>query len=279
MKKASFTFTSIVIILLLVISCDRKVKTLNNEISFDTIQFNQTHYLGNDTSKPSCNLKISFVYPKSYTDKNKLQSLQAVFTEKILSEKFANFSPKEAVDEYYVQFLKEFNNFTEDDFTNEDEELKDESGYAYYTELKNEILYNQNNFISFTVSSEIYEGGAHGSHSVYGYVIDLSTGEFLSEDAIAGNNYKKNLATILAQKIALANGLTDVSQLENIGYNNISDIAPNNNFTIDDKGITYYFNEYEIGAYFIGITKVFIPYAELKIYLSKDNPISSLTGA
>jgi len=154
--------------------------------------------------------------------------------------------------------------------------LEDENNFIYELNLEDEILYNRNNFISFIVRNTNYEGGMHGSYSVYGYVIDLNTGKFLTEEDFAGNNYKKNLSSVMVQKIAAAKGLDRVSELEDIGYNAIEDIIPNENFTIDDKGITYYFNECEIAAYFVGVTEVFISYEELKAYISIDSPISFL---
>jgi hypothetical protein len=182
------------------------------------------------------------------------------------------------VDSFSTQYIHDFQSIKFSDFFDDDYLLEDENSFLYELNLENEILYNQNNLISFVVKNVNYEGGAHGSNSIYGYVIDLKTGKFLTEEDFAGENYKKKLSTVIAQKIAASKGLSDVSQLESIGYNAIEDIAPNENFTIDDKGITYYFNEYEIAAYFVGSTKVFIPYEELKAYITDDNPISSLAG-
>jgi hypothetical protein len=290
MKKTVILFASIFIFsMLLFTHCDRKIKRVDNAIHYDSIQVAETYYLFQDTINPGCNLQIRFVYPDSAD--SHLRTLQHIFVEKIVGESFRNLDPQKAIEAYSEQYIQDFKQFespekfrslTEPDpYTNETEEKSEyekEIGFFYYTLLSNKIVYNQNNFVSFIVENENYEGGAHGSKSIYGYVVDLNTEELLTEDAFAGNNYKKNLASVLAQKIAEANGLERVNQLENIGYTSIEDIVPNGNFTIDSKGITYYFNEYDIAAYFIGITKVFIPYEELKIYITNENPISSLVG-
>jgi len=260
------------------ISCLKKSKSSDNEVLFDTIQINESPSVDYNNSKLNCNLHISFTFPISCKKSSQLVDLQKMFIENIFPPQFSNLTPVEAVKSFTNSYISDFQttNFSslfEDDFI-----LEDENNFIFELNLENEILYNRNNFISFVVKRTEYEGGAHGSNSIYGYVIDLNTGKYLTEEDFAGNNYKKNLSTIIVQKIASAKELSDVSQLESIGYNSIDDIVPNDNFIIDDKGITYYFNEYKIAAHFIGITEVFISYEELKSYITFDSPISSLAG-
>jgi hypothetical protein len=207
-----------------------------------------------------------------------LNDLQKLFVERFFPPQYSNFPPKEAVENFVNQYINDYKSIKAEDFFEEDYILEDENEFIYELYLENEILYYKNNLISFVVKNMNYEGGAHASNSVYCYVIDLNKGNILTEADFAEYNYKENLAPIIAKKIATAKGLDDVSQLEGIGYTGLEDIVPNDNFIINDKGITYYFNEYEIAAYFIGVTEVFIPYEELKDFITKDNPIYSLAG-
>ena len=41
-------------------------------------------------------------------------------------------------------------------------------------------------------------------------------------------------------------------------------IRPNGNFTISDSGVTYIYNQYEIGPYVMGTIKVTVPWDELE---------------
>ena len=285
-SKKVFTFISTLSVFfsLSSISCTKRIKPNDNEIIFDTIQVNKTQSIDYKKSKLNCNLHIAFTYPIAYKKISQLSDLQKLFIKKVFPPQYANLSPQDAVKNFSEQYIRDFQSIPSNGFFNEDDTPEDESDFIdendsiYELNLENEVLYNHNNILSFVVRNINYEGGAQGSNSIYGYVIDLNTGNFLTEEDFAGNNYKKNLSSIIVQKIATAKGLSDVSQLESVGYNAIEDIAPNENFTIDNKGITYYFNESEIAAYFIGITKVFIPYEELKAYITDDSPISSLTG-
>jgi hypothetical protein len=253
----------------------------DNDIVFDSIHIAETYYLHNDTSKPSCNLQIQFLFPKSYKNEKILAKAQSMFIEKFFGEDFAQMKPAEAVQNYKERYIAEFKEF-EKEFGEGSalitDEESDETGHSYYATLQNSIPFNKNNLISFTVEYSNYEGGAHGSHSIYGYIFDLTNGTLISEDQIFTENYKKELASIIVNKIAEINNIKDSKDLPNVGYGSIDDIFPNGNLIIDEKGITYFFNENEIAGYVVGITKVFIPYEEISIYMSKDSPTGKLAG-
>jgi hypothetical protein len=276
-------FFIVVFFIFLCISCDRKNE--ENAIRFNTIQTEKTAYLFNDTLKPSCNLKVHFIYPDS-ARKQSLSILQSIFIEKTLDVSFRNLTPEKALEVYAQQYLKNFKRFELPEVFNENFCLETEddpgenkgiTGFYYYNHLTNRLLYNRNGLVSFTVQNIVYEGGARCSQTLHGYVIDLNNNRLLNEGDFAGTNYKQYIAPILAKKIALSNGLENPVDLENIGYFSLEDIVPNNNFTIDDKGITYYFNEGEIAGIIIGLVQVFLPYEEISIYLKDDNPMISLT--
>ena len=88
--------------------------------------------------------------------------------------------------------------------------------------------------------------------------------------------YEEKLAQLLVDQIAKQNNVANNKELENIGFFSIDEIFPNGNFMVDETGITYSFNEYEIAAYVVGATHVQLPYKEIRHLLRDDSPISSL---
>ncbi|MDR0864866.1 MAG: RsiV family protein [Candidatus Symbiothrix sp.] len=282
MKNVSILFSFVcVFYILFLVGCKPQTKTVNNSIHFDSIQVTKVYYLFNDTAKPGCNIQVSFIYPDSSDDAQPLNTLQNIFVEKMFGSSFRDLSPEQAVEDYCKQYIEEFEEFESPvcyDTIDDDEEdvYEDETGFASYIHLNNKLLFNHNGFVSFIVESLSYQGGAHSSRSIYGYVINLATGDFLREEQFAGNGYKANLSRLLADKIAAANELEKAEDLENLGYNDLSDIGPNDNFTLDEKGITYYFNENEIAGTMVGLTQVFIPYSELNVYIAGNSPIETL---
>ncbi len=260
--------------------CDKRVRMVQNDVSFDSISVADTYYLHSDPKNASCNLQVDFLYPDSLKNTKILDKLQTTFIEKVLGEKYSHLTPQEAVLHYKIDYIDDFKQF-ENEFGGdplEDDEMKDETGFSYYLRVKDTVLFNNNGLLSFLVEAHNYEGGAHGSHSVYTYIIDLTDGNFIDEEQIFEANYKQPLTSIILDKITEANKLKDPKELENIGYGSIDDIVPNGNFYVDKDGITYYFNENEIASYVMGITKVAIPYNEISAYLKKDSPIARLAG-
>ena len=116
------------------------------------------------------------------------------------------------------------------------------SWFSYYEMSSDDIAFNQDDIISYTVSFENYTGGAHGAHSYNNHVVNLKTGKPITEEEIFVDN----------------------------------EIFPNGNFLVDETGITYSFNEYEIAAYVVGVTNVHLPYKEIRYLLRDDSPISQL---
>ncbi len=283
MKKLGL-ITSIVFVLVFIFGlsgCKKDLKTVDNSMAFDSLKLAETYYLNSDPKQPSCNLQVDFVYPKQYKDEKTLSKVQKLFIDKVLGSKYVDQTPENALQSYKNDYIENFEQFQKklmETVPLEEDEIEDRADFSYYLKLKNSIPFNKNNIISLLVSSNVYEGGAHGSHPVNCYIFDLAKGSFITEHQIFTEDYKKPLSSILVNKIVEANNLTDPQKLIDNGYTGIEDIVPNNNFIVDEKGITYYFNEYEIAAYVVGITKVFIPYSELAPFLKKDSPIAALAG-
>lgn len=253
-------------------------KIAENDITFDSISVDKTYHLLENPENPNCNLQVNFIYPQKYDNQEMLKKLQRQFVSSYFGESYENLSPETATAKYIEDYLNNYKDLTEE-FTAELDKADDTpvgAWFSYYEMSSNDITYNKNNILSYTVNFDNYTGGAHGSHSFTNYVIDLETGNRITEDDIFIDGYQEDLAQILVDKIALENNLDNPKELENIGYFSIDEIFPNKNFLVDDNGITYTFNEYEIAAYVVGSTHVFIPYEEIEFLLKKDSPIAHL---
>ncbi|NLY25603.1 MAG: DUF3298 domain-containing protein, partial [Bacteroidales bacterium] len=58
------------------------------------------------------------------------------------------------------------------------------------------------------------------------------------------------------------------------GFFTIEDIVPNNNFWLNDEGIHYTYNQYEIASYSMGVINVTVPYSDLTDILLPETIIS-----
>lgn len=249
-----------------------------NPISFDSIQIDKSYYLLDNPSNPNCNLQINFTFPTDYDDEAVLKKIQKQFIVSYFGDSYVGLEPEKAVAQYTEDYLKAYKELEEDfkqDLSRSDE-VPVGAWYSYYEMSSNEIVFNESDILSYTVSFENYTGGAHGAHSFTNRVINVKTGELITEDEIFVDNFEDHLALMLVDEIAKQNNVAEAKELENLGYFSIDEIFPNGNFLIDASGITYFFNEYEIAAYVVGVTKVHLPFAELAPLLRPDSPISQL---
>ncbi|MDR1919862.1 MAG: DUF3298 and DUF4163 domain-containing protein [Tannerellaceae bacterium] len=269
--------------------CTPRTKTVSkNNVEWDSIHIEKTYHLQDDPNNPSCNLQIHFIFPFKYENKEVLEAIQRHFLRSSFGDSYENLTPGGAVERYVELYLDDYKSLESDFLAEKEKGHKHEeheheyeasnSWFSYYEELENEILYDKNDILCYSVSYEKYTGGAHGSHACYKHVIDLATGLEIKEKDIFTEGYQEPLAEILVNKIAEKNRLKNAKELEEIGFFSIDEIYPNDNFSIDDTGLTYYFNEYEIAAYVIGMTQVHLPYGEIKHLLREDNKIALLTG-
>lgn len=251
-----------------------------NKITFDSILVNKTYHLLENEANPNCNLQIKFIYPAKYKDSEILKKIQGVFTEQYFGENYDKLTPAEAVEKYTQEYIDAYKDL-ETDYKAEVEKSKADnsqvgSWYSYYEMSSDEIVFNKADILSFSVYFENYTGGAHGAHATRNHVINLKNGKLVTPEEIFVDDYQEAMAKILIDKIAKQNNVENPKELENIGFFSVDEIYPNNNFFVNSEGITYTFNEYEIAAYVVGQTNVFVPYNEISLLLRKDSPISQL---
>ncbi len=251
-----------------------------NPVTFDSISVDRSCHLFDIEENPACSLKLNFIYPEKYADAAILKKIQSAFVDQYFGDEFADLSPQQAIKKYEEEYLKNYKTL-EPDYLAEVKRAKKNnqsvgSWFNYYETSFNEILFNKQDIISTSVYFENYTGGAHGAHALKNHVIDLSTGNAVTEAMIFVEDYQDTLTQLIIATIAKDKQAKDIKELENMGYFSIDEVYPNNNFWVNDKGITYTYNEYEIAAYVVGRTNVFIPYSELKLILKPESPISAL---
>ncbi len=271
---------AVILMGVLVVGCKPKTGTESeNDIKFDSVSVDRTYHLLEKPENPNCNLQIKFIYPVKFANKEILEKLKIQFVSSYFGETYEELTPEKAVEEYVNSYLEDYKSL-EVDFKKELEENVNDlpivSWFSYYEISSNEITYNKNNILCYSVSIESYTGGAHGAHSTMNYALNLKTGDIITEEDIFIEDFQDALAQILVDKITDQNDVENPKELESIGFFSVDEIFPNGNFSIDDDGITYYFNEYEIAAYVVGLTSVKLPYNQIKHLLRKESPIAGL---
>ncbi|MFV0536288.1 MAG: RsiV family protein [Dysgonomonas sp.] len=249
----------------------------SNDIVYDSISVSQVYHLDNDSTKPSCSLKIRYIYLVKYADTTMLAKVQGELNFVLMEdEKYEKMSPVDGVNTYVTDYIENYKRDAKEQFPDWENSGDSEDYFSYYKTLDSKILYDMSGILSYQVSSMDYKGGANSSTAYRNVVIDLKTGNMLNEQDIFKSDYKKALNSILVHKIVEQNKVQKPDDLLDFGYWGIEDVSSNNNFFVDDKGITYIINPGEYSAPSLGEIKIFLSYAEVENILKDDSPISVL---
>lgn len=252
---------------------------IENKITFDTLSLSDNYHVNNDSTMPSCNLKLTFIYPIGY-DNNMpiLDSLHNIFISNFLNPSFAMFrsAPMQALEKYkeaYIDnYLHDINLFYNNKSSSSHEE--NDKYLSYYETITNEIIFNKQNILSFQIAQTNYKGGTSSYLLLKNYAIDLTTGQVIFEKDIFKSGYEEVLSNIFKEYLLRVNNVKNISDLQDMGYFGIDEITPNENLLIDDKGITYIFNKNEISTFKLDPVKITIPYEEIDFILKENSPIS-----
>ncbi|MDR3056659.1 MAG: RsiV family protein [Prevotella sp.] len=279
MKFISTQVSLLVIFFVTFSACDNKKADVPNDIVYDSIAVSKIYHLENDSTKPSCSVKIKYIYPVQYTDSVILHKIQREFNYALLEdESYEALSPANAVDKYITDYIANYKEAANVQFPDWASSEETDDYFSFYKTLSSEVLYDKGGVISYQTSSMDFKGGANSSTFYKNVIIDLKTGDVVTEKEIFIPEYKKILNTMLTDKIVAQNNVKKAEDLLEFGYWGIEDIASNNNFSINDKGLTYIFNQGEYSAPSLGAIKVPFSYSELFPILKDNSPISNLSG-
>lgn len=261
-------------------SCGDKVNKKMGNLEFDSIQVNKTAYLFADTSKPACNVIINFTYPVESSDELLKDSLDYYFISACLGERYASSTPQEAIDRYVSNYIKDYRNDLEPLYK-QDERDQPEGGaigswYSYYKNIESNVQYYNKGLLVYRTYYDEYTGGAHGIYMTTFLNIDLGLMRPLHLDDVFVGNYKEDITDLIWEELMITNKAKNRSELEDIGYGSIGEITPIENFYLDEKGITFYYNVYDIAPYAMGSISVCLPYSKIKSWLSTNPVIEAL---
>lgn len=266
-----FTILSMIFTAITIGCKDEKILK-DNELSFDTYKIEKKQHLFNDTTKAACNFQLTMIYPDKYPNEEILKKLQKEFIITLIGDKYEGLSPKEAANKYESDYIADYMSLE-----NIYKEEPDNSGVwmNYEQILDNKILFNKNDFLCYGVNLYTFTGGAHGMSSTVFQVLNLKTATPIKLNDIFEDRNLDKVGELI--KIALAQklGYNAISKLEDDGYD-ITAIIPTENFYINEKGITWLYNPYEIAAYAVGKSEVLVDYADLLIYMNEESVVYPL---
>ena len=258
-------------------SCHDKMNKNTGALQFDSIQVNKTAHLFNDTAKPACNIIINFAYPIKSSDDMLKDSLNTYFISACFGDKYIGEKPEEVVKQYTENYISEYRRDLEPMYTEDEKDKEDESSigawYSYYKGIESHVQYYKKHLLVYRINYNEYTGGAHGIYMSTFLNMDLRTLSPIRLDDIFVGEYQEALTDLLWNQLMADNKVTTRQEVEDMGYTSTGDLEPTENFYLSPKGITFYYNIYEIAPYVMGPVEITLPYEIMSHLLSDDTMV------
>lgn len=289
--KMKLTLLSLIFITSM--SCNESSRQSNfkadNLIEFDTISVSDRYHLEGDTAKPYCDISVEFVYP-TVSEKTDLDTLQKFFVSSMFGSSFESLSPEIAVETYVKNYIENYSQDADmyresaEDLNSFAELISDmnvseshNSFYSYYESLSDSVVYNKYKVLSFQVKQSNNKRGTVATYISYSnFVYNLSTGKQITESEIFNPGYDQALQSLIITSLLEQNNVKSVEELEDLGFFGITEIVPNSNFLLNERGIIYTYNKGEYSAYQLNAPEVFIPYKAIRSLLIENTVVSDL---
>ncbi|MCD8261828.1 MAG: DUF3298 and DUF4163 domain-containing protein [Bacteroides sp.] len=280
MKKKQYAslLTLLVTVGSFLFSCGNKMSTQEGALQFDSITYTQTTYLFDDPDRPGCNIDIVFTYVKNASRSSLADSLNHLFMTTTFDKQYVKEDIQATVEEvasqYIYHYKKDMEPVYEADLKNKAEEIG--SWYSFYESMNTRVIFYEQNLLSYMIYMSQYSGGAHGMYGTTFLNIDLSTGKQIYLEDLFREDYEDSLTDLLWKQLLAQTKSATRNEVEEQGYTSTGELEPTGNFCIGKKGITFYYNVYEITPYYMGPTEIEISYEALKPILKSNHPLKHI---
>ena len=120
-------------------------------------------------------------------------------------------------------------------------------------------------YVNYLVNQYEYLGGAHGMTCNFPLVFDLKDGQIVEWNQFAPGISEERMVELLG--LHKLDGLKEMIGDEEIDPENIffhETIEPSEWYSVNEKGLTFYYQPYDIAPYVFGVITIPVPWEELK---------------
>ncbi len=216
--------------------------------------------------RPKAVIDILVLYPEKSGNASLNDAIDHTITSFMLNDSLAIKDPELLIENITFDFFESYREAT-DGVPN----IEQTSSFNWNKKLTMEVLYNENNLLSLRLDKYGYTGGAHGVSIVRYRVFNLLSNKPVELNDIFVAGYEEKLNRILDKKLRRLNGVMAEENLYESGFL-IDTLNHTDNFYINNDGIGFFYNVYEIAAYATGSTELFCTFYDLKEILRPDHP-------
>ena len=244
----------------------------NDTVALAKISLNDTvNYSLTDSIDCKIMANVEISYPSQYLDKEKTESLQKIFAEKVLDVATDSLTLASAFPVYVKNMMGRYEGeaVADVDIENDYEPVRECS-----IEAKVKSVYNQNGIACFEVSEISTYDYEHYTYRGYFYTVDLSTMKMVNVTDIFAEEEMTHISDLLKMQLKIDAGAKTEDELVELGFYNIDNVRANNNFRIDNNGITWQYLPGELSV--VEQIEITLDYDLLNDYMLENTIVSQL---
>lgn len=255
--------------MLLLMACENK--NGDNDISFETVTSDKTVVLSNDENSPSCrvHLKLEEATPEAG---HRGELINEAIIKKFL-DPHGEKDMKTAVEKFMNTYIDNYKKTMLPLYNQDRNDPKKRAWYEFHYILETATQKGAKNIMTYLVTIDYYEGGAHGVNLLQTLNFNMSTGLLLTLNDIFASGYEQPLKEILMKALKAKTGCTTIRALREKGYLRAMELFPSENFILDSETITFIYNPSEIASYELGSIQLVIPYNEVSRLIKNSSDL------
>lgn len=223
----------------------------------------------NQKDSPVAEMELTLIYP--FLKSNETKEIDSVchhIAESFFGSDFFDISPDSMLTHFENEYYQNYVDQNADRY---------DSGASFNWQkiVSMSVINNSDYLLCLEFLKYAYAGGAHGMTNISYQNIDLTSGISLIYNDVFTNDTTGTLSKILTNKLYSDKKIPEDITLKEAGYF-VDSIEPNHNIYINNTGIGFMYNSYEIAPYSFGQTSVFLEYDKIKHLIKKESPVFKL---
>ena len=275
-KQAACLSAAIAMTGIAFLSCNGNKGRQYGDIQFDSICVSQTlPLIEGDTASPSCDLKITYVYPAqadtAVLDAKKVRGSLLAFC--FGKENMRENDEKATVEAFRDAYVNEYRNdltalYMEDIKSSNGDETAAHAWYSYYQTIEARPVAAHEGYLAYEVNTHNYRGGAHGMYDTRYLNFRMPDGHLMEIEDVFKPGYEAAIDSMLLERLLDATQSANREELEEKAYLLDMDMYTSRNFRLGKDSIYFFYNVYEIAPYSCGTTELALPYENVKEWMA-----------
>lgn len=280
MKRFFAAFFCTIAIACSLVSCNGMSSSVPEPVVFESFSIDSVCPLFYNYDNPACHISIMMEKPSASNSPSLVaaleSSLSALPREGSLAE-YAGGSlegmAKAYVRQFFFQYLLDGKEAI--DSYNGDEEAA-ATWMNYEERVTGSVLYNSDGFVCYQYNIYSYAGGAHGNTQIRNCVFDCKLKRSLALcDIFSAESYPL-VSQKIRQQLMKQYDCASLDELSGKSFFDPEKISVTENFLIDEDGMSWLFDPYEIAAYAMGEISVRLSWHDLKPLILEESPLYDL---